>query len=98
MSTTTFPRFSSDAAAPAPSTLSARAEFDASVERWLPRVYRFAETRLASRAAAEAATRRTLVAAARCGLLFAGDEGAGEVLRLAKAEVARVGRDGGASA
>jgi DNA-directed RNA polymerase specialized sigma24 family protein len=84
--------------APARVASSARAEFDAAFARWLPRVHRFAERRAVSRAEAEAITKRTLVAAAARGLLLAGDEAAGEILRLAKAEIARARRGAGVDA
>lgn len=95
MSITTFPRISSDAAAPAFQPASARVEFDAIYARCFARAYRFVAARVASRDQAELATRRALTRAACEGVLVR-DEAAAELLRIVKAEVARVRREDGA--
>ena len=69
---------------------TSRAELDAFVERWLPRVYRFAERRTPSRWHAERVARAVLAAALGEGLGCAGADAAPRFLALTKAELGRV--------
>jgi hypothetical protein len=69
--------------------LTARAEFDAFYDTWLPRTYGYAAAHLGDPARAEAVTREVLSRALQTGLASGGQAAIGrQLLALLKAELA----------
>jgi len=69
--------------------LTARAEFDAFFDTWLPRTYGYAAAQLGDAARAEAVTREVLRRALHTGLADGGEAAIGrQLLALLKAELA----------
>lgn len=88
LETTAHEAFDRGVSAPAEGFTS-RAELDAFIDRWLPRVYRFAARRTPSPMHAEAVVRSALATALREGLARSSVDAAPRMLALTKSALAR---------